>query len=41
MGEPPTMWGVLERGLLPALREGRQAAREVDAYLMGSSLLPR
>jgi glutamate synthase (NADPH/NADH) small chain len=24
-----------------AIREGRQAAREVDAYLMGSSRLPR
>lgn len=24
-----------------AIREGRQAAREVDAYLMGSTLLPR
>ena len=24
-----------------AIREGRQAAREVDAYLMGSSVLPR
>ena len=24
-----------------AIREGRQAAREVDAFLMGSSLLPR
>ena len=24
-----------------AIREGRQAAREVDAYLMGSSTLPR
>ncbi len=23
-----------------AIREGRQAAREVDAYLMGSSILP-
>jgi glutamate synthase (NADPH) small chain len=24
-----------------AIREGRQAAQAVDAYLMGSSLLPR
>jgi len=24
-----------------AIREGRQAAREVDAFLMGSSVLPR
>jgi glutamate synthase (NADPH/NADH) small chain len=24
-----------------AIREGRQAAREVDAYLMGSTTLPR
>jgi glutamate synthase (NADPH) small chain len=24
-----------------AIREGRQAAREVDAFLMGESLLPR
>ena len=24
-----------------AIREGRQCAREVDAYLMGSSVLPR
>ncbi|MBP6800252.1 MAG: glutamate synthase, partial [Zoogloea sp.] len=24
-----------------AIREGRQTAREVDAFLMGSSLLPR
>ena len=24
-----------------AIREGRQCAREVDTYLMGSSLLPR
>jgi len=30
-----------ERGLAPALREGRQAARAVDEYLMGVSDLPR
>jgi glutamate synthase (NADPH/NADH) small chain len=24
-----------------AIREGRQAAREVDAFLMGSTILPR
>jgi glutamate synthase (NADPH/NADH) small chain len=24
-----------------AIREGRQAARSVDAFLMGSSVLPR
>jgi len=24
-----------------AIREGRQAAREVDVFLMGSSMLPR
>jgi glutamate synthase (NADPH/NADH) small chain len=24
-----------------AIREGRQAAREVDTFLMGSSVLPR
>ena len=24
-----------------AIREGRQAARSIDAYLMGDSILPR
>ena len=24
-----------------AIREGRQAASEIDAYLMGSTILPR
>ncbi|MDE1953337.1 MAG: hypothetical protein KGJ65_11445 [Betaproteobacteria bacterium] len=33
---------LVERGpLRPAEREGRQAAREVDRFLMGSSELPR
>lgn len=36
--------GDMRRGqslVVRAIREGRQAAREVDAFLMGSSTLPR